>query len=146
MATSRPQRGIRKSQPQTPPSTPSSTLSVSSCGGDTARTGAQGDAGGQFLLASLGPYQKQVGDVGAGDEQHHSDAAHEHPENLAQIAHDVVLQRPHRGLDSGLLEEFYAEAGRRREFAVDDGNHARDIGIRLRQRHSRLEPGNGRGS
>ena len=89
-----------------PPSTPRNTLSVSSDAGDAARPGAQRHARGQFLLASFGPHQQKVGDVGAGDQQHHSDAPHQHPEHLAQVAHNVVLQRPYGGLYACLFEQL----------------------------------------
>ena len=38
--------------------------------------------------------EQEIRDVGACDEQHHPDRAHQHPQHIADIAHDVSLQRP----------------------------------------------------
>jgi len=48
----------------------------------------------QFLRAALGPDQQQIGDVGAGDQQEHSDRRHHHPEAPADVAHKIVGERP----------------------------------------------------
>ena len=50
-------------------------------------------ANGQFLLASLGTHQEQVGYIRASDQQHKADAAHQNPQELAHVAHHMLLQR-----------------------------------------------------
>ncbi len=65
--------------------------------GDLGRTSAQSSANGKLLLAPFGADQKQVGYVGARDEQHHADTCHQHPQHFAQVAHYVLFQRPQIG-------------------------------------------------
>ena len=89
------------------------------------RAGAESHADGQFLLATFGPDEQKVGDVGAGDQQDDCDAAHQYPEHRAQFTDNVVLEGPYGGLYACFREHFDAEAGRRREFAIDYGQHAR---------------------
>ena len=48
----------------------------------------------------------QIGDVGARDEQHHSDRRHQDPQHVADAADDFVLQRLHDRCDPPVLERL----------------------------------------
>src|SRR5262252_10419787 len=96
---------------------------------------------GDFLLPPFGPHQEKIGNVGAGNEQHHTDAAHEHPEDFSETADDVLFQRPAAGLEVGLFKQFRTESGRRLEFDQFKREHAADISICLLQAHAGLQAG-----
>ena len=119
---------------------PRVTLSRSSSRA-TAPAGAQGGPYREFLLAPFGPYEQQVGDVRTGDEQHQADGRHQDPENLAHIADDIVLERPDARSEVRFLEHLHADAGSGRELLHEQRQHARDVGVGLRERHPGLKPG-----
>ena len=83
----------------------------------------------QFLLASFRTHQEQVGHVPAGDEQHDTDGRHENPEDLADVADDVIGERAHVRLQ---LQP--------REHRREQRDHPRHIGVGLGQRDVRLQP------
>ena len=62
----------------TPPAIDSTTLSVSSWRMMPAAAGADRGADGDLALAAGGAHEQQVGDVGAGDQQHEADRADQH--------------------------------------------------------------------
>ena len=66
---------------------------------DAAASGAQCRANGEFELASFGANQQQIGNVDAGDQQHQSNRAHDHPKNTAHVANDFLLQGMKVGCD-----------------------------------------------
>jgi hypothetical protein len=78
--------------------------------------------------------EQQVGDVGARDEQHERDGAHERQEddtNLAAV--DTLVVRLHDGADVLVRIRIFRRQSRR------DGV---DLGLRLLLRHARREPRN----
>ena len=94
----------------------------------------------QLLLPSLGAHQEQVGDVGARDQQHDADRAEQDPEHLADVADDVLRQRPDVRPDPRLLEHLPGEPGRQREALDDHRQHPRDVGVGLLDGDARLQP------
>jgi hypothetical protein len=86
---------------------------------------------GQLLLAALDTHEQQVRDVRAGDEQHEHDRAHEDPRDVADVAHEVLLERPQAGSEARLLEHLLVEAGRGREPLERDRQEARHVRVRL---------------
>ncbi len=77
---------------------------------DSARARAERGMNRQFLLPRFGAHQEQVGDVGAGDEQHEADRAEEHPEHAPDVADDVSRERPNVGPDLHVVEHLAREA------------------------------------
>ena len=75
---------------------------------DARRHGAERRAHGELLPPRIGPHEHEVRDVGARDEQHGADRAHEHPERARDAADEVVLQRPHDGRDPPVLRSLRA--------------------------------------
>ena len=57
------------------------------------RDAAERRADGDLALAAGGAHQQQVGDVGAGDEQHEADGAGEHEQRLADVADQHLADR-----------------------------------------------------
>ena len=66
--------------------------------GDMCRHGAERGAHGELRPPRIGPHEHEVRDVGARDQQHRADRAHEHPERAGDTADHVVLERPHDGV------------------------------------------------
>ena len=62
--------------------------------GDAQRRSTERRADGQFLLASLGTNQEQVGYIRSRDQQNKANAAHQNPQELAHVAHHMLLQSP----------------------------------------------------
>jgi hypothetical protein len=108
---------------------------------DPAPVRPQGHAHGQLLLAALHAHEQQVRDVRAGDEQHEDDRAHEDPEDAADVAHEVLLERPQAGSEARLLEHLLVEAARGREPLERHRQQARHVRVGLREGGARLEPG-----
>src|SRR3984893_1334132 len=99
--------------------------------GDARARSAEGGADGEFLATAFDSDEKQVGDVGTGDEQNHSDGTHENPECVADVTDDVFLQRAEIGADVGVFENFGIETIGGGEAAGNDGKHASDVGAGL---------------
>ena len=78
------------------------------------------------------PREQQVGDVGAGDQQHEADRAHQRPEDQRNLrAGDAVVVENEIGLD------VLVGVGKIvRELVFDD----LQLGARLRQRHTGFQP------
>jgi hypothetical protein len=60
---------------------------------DAAAARAEGDADGDLAPARGGAREQQVGDVGAGDEQHAADGSEEDVDRRAHVADDLVAER-----------------------------------------------------
>ena len=75
-----PPRDERRSA--TPPTNERSTLSVSELPDEAAAPGADGESHGDLAPAAGRAHEKQIGDVGAGDEQHEPDGAEQHEQRL----------------------------------------------------------------
>jgi hypothetical protein len=95
---------------------------------DASRSRADRRADRQLLLARIGAHEQQVRDVRAGDEQHHADRAHQHPEDAPDIADEILLQRTQRRTKMRVVEHLDAESGERGEGLDGDGNEPRHVG------------------
>ena len=104
---------------------------------DVPAPGAQRRANRELLLASFRSHQQEIGDVGAGDQQHDADGAHQHPQHLTHIAHHILLHRPKRrrearGLQNGTVGSVLRDP---------DRQHPANISAGLRERDAWLQPG-----
>jgi hypothetical protein len=106
---------------------------------DPSASGAERHAHGELLLPPLHAHQQEVRHVRAGDEQHEADRAHQHPEHVADVAHEVLLEGPQAGGDVRVLEQLLAVPGRGGEALEGDGKQPRHVRVRLGDRRSRLE-------
>ncbi len=98
----------------------------------TPSAGPERRAHGNLALTSAGASEQQVGDVGAGDEEHdaYRGEQHHHPRSDART-HEVIVKRP----DTKLVEPAPARVG--------GGNRVGDAGqlrLRLREGDSRFQP------
>ena len=93
--------------------------------------GAEGGADGDFFLASGGAGEQEVGDVGAGDEQHEADRAEQHEHGAADIAYDHFLDADDGHAEGAVPLAFDAHA-------TGDGV---DFGLGLLDRDAGLEAG-----
>ena len=67
---------------------------------DPPAAGAERDADGNLARAPRRPREQQVGDVGAGNQQHEADRAHQRPEDQRNLrAGDAVVEEHEIGLD-----------------------------------------------
>ena len=73
-----------------------------------AGTGAERGAHGELLPPRVGPHEHEIRDVGARDEKHGADRAHEHPQRARHAADQVVLQRPNDRGDSPVRDRSRA--------------------------------------
>ena len=64
-----------------------------------------------------------------------------HPEHPADIANDVLRQRPQVGGEPRLLKHLLGEARRHRKAFHHERDHPRHVGVGLRDGHAWLEPG-----
>src|ERR1700687_1582336 len=108
---------------------------------DAAAARAQGGAHGQFLAAAFDADEQQISDIGTGDKEDHADRTHEDPEDAADVADDVVLERTDVGANLRVLEELDAEARRGRKGPHNDGKHASNIGVDLLEGDAGPKPG-----
>ncbi len=108
--------------------------------GDPPGSGAQRGANRQLLLPRFGPDEEQVGDVGAGNEEHQPNRAHQHPQDGAHVADEVVLERADARRDARLLEHLDAAARERREAGERHRHQPRGVGGRLGDRGAWFEP------
>ena len=107
--------------------------------GDASATGAERRAHRQLLLTSFGAHQQQVRHIRAGDQQHHADRAHQHPQHRSDVADQIVLQQAESRLQLRVIEHLGAEAGECGKAAEADGNQTRDLGGRLIERRARFQ-------
>ncbi len=94
------------------------------------------------MVAPFGTHQHQVRDVGAGNQQHHSNASHQHPKQLAHVADYILGERPNLRPYPRLLEEIDTESRRCGKTAEHDGPHPRHIRVCRLHRDPRPQPGN----
>ena len=80
-------------------------------------------------MARFRAHQEQIGDVGAGDEQHDADGGQENPQDLADVADHVVGERAHVRL------QLQPREGRRQE-----RNQTAQLCVCLGKRDTRLQP------
>src|SRR5215471_5555213 len=79
---------------------------------ESCPAGSDSRSNSNFIRARRRPRQQQVGDVGAGYEQHHPDHAQQYKKHQAGIAYDRILQRQYSSAPSViairilLLERF----------------------------------------
>ena len=106
----------------------------------TLPVGAERRAQRELLLAGVGADEKQVGDVGAGDEENQAHGAEEDPENVSDVAHDVLLEGHDVGIETGLLQHLERQPPG--ILLRGDGDHPGHVGVGLVDPDSRFEPGN----
>ena len=96
-----------------PPTTASTRLSVSTCRTIAPPARAERGAQGELRAPRGAPHQQQVGDVGAGDEQHQPDRAEQDQQRRPGVLHDVVVQRhrPDPEVRGRVLLELLPELG-----------------------------------
>ena len=92
-------------------------------------------ANGELALASGRAHQQQVGDVGAGDQQHEAHRAHHHQQRRTHIADNGVAQRLNR--------KSVLRAKRIRVAAAELIGCELHLRVGLGQRHAGLEPPGG---
>src|SRR5260370_42105805 len=108
---------------------------------DTRTARSQGSTNSEFLTAAFDADEQQIGNIGAGDQKDHADGTHEDPEDAADVADDVALERTDVGADVSVFKELGTTAGRRAERAQSHWKHASNVGIDLLDSDAWLEPG-----
>src|SRR5215475_3439290 len=109
--------------------------------GDPSAAGAERRANREFMRAAFGSNQKQIRDVGAGDQQHGADRRHHDPEAFADIADQIVPQQPDIGAEARILEHLFADFSGRGDAVELDVDHPPEIGVRLIDRNPGTQPG-----
>ena len=127
-----PQRA--RSNPKAPPARASSTLSVRQLPDHAALARAHGGANGHLSAARRGAGQQQIGDVGAGDQEHKADRAQQHQESGPHVPHDFLRQRPHVDAVLGIRLGIGLRELR---------GHAVHVGLRLLSGHPGLQASHG---
>ena len=134
----------------TPPTTASSTLSVSNWRTSDARSAPSADSNRDFLHARRRAREQQIRDVRARDQQHEPDSAEQHEQRRSNLAgrHLVIvrsLQRPIvGGYEFGFFDAMLSANVFISAFAAVDGNRRSLIarsnsGIRCAAELSRLQ-------
>ena len=98
---------------------------------DPAAAGAEGGAERDLLLPNGSAGEEQVGDVGAGDQQHAADGAEENVEAARDVADQVFAQR------RGAGTEFRVRV---RILAGERGGDRPQFGVGLRDRGAGFQP------
>ena len=98
---------------------------------DAAPAGAERRPHGEFLVASFGAGQQQVGHIGTGDEEHETDCREQHPQHLADAADHGLCELHHCGRQAGTGEELPVEAWRRGPSIQPDGHEACQVCVGL---------------
>ncbi len=108
---------------------------------DSVGSGAERGAHRELLSPCVGPYEHEVRDVGARDEQHGADRAHEHPQRARDAADQVVLQRTNGRRDPPVpVRLFRVSAARHQRPSVEPNRqHPRDVRSCLVPCHSGFE-------
>ncbi len=102
---------------------------------DAGAAGTHGGADGEFALAAGGAHEQEIGDVGAGDEQHEADRAEKDQQRLARAGNDGVAQRLH-------AEAVFGSHVVRVAAAVLVGGQF-ELGIGLGKGHAGFQPAGG---
>ncbi len=114
----------------------SSVPSMTNWRSRVARRGAERGAHRELAVAGLGPCQQQVGEVGAGDEQHEADRRLQHPDRARGAADDLGLHRFHLQRVVLRVEGVHLDAG-----ALAPLRQQRlQLGVGGRRRDARLQP------
>ena len=98
---------------------------------DSTPAGAKRGANSDFFRARSGSREKQVGDIGAGDQQHETDGTQEDQQRGSDVSHNFFLHRHETDGPAFILRRKFA----RQPFA--DRVH---FGLSLRDRNSGLQP------
>ena len=93
-------------------------------------------------MPAFGANQQKVSDIRARDQQYDTDAAHQHPEQFADVPDHVLTKGPDPGAKARRLKQVHAEARRRWKAAPDGWNQAQDVGIGLCQSDTGPQPRN----
>jgi hypothetical protein len=94
----------------------------------------------KLVLSHRGPDQEQVRDVGASDHEHDADRDHDDPQQVTDLADDVLLQRAHGRRDAPDIRVDARVAARgRRPRLLPERDHARDVGVRVCDGHPGLQ-------
>src|SRR5690348_1043522 len=107
---------------------------------DAAAACAQRGANGKFLAAAFGAHKHKISDVGAGDEQNHTDTAHEHPKEASDVADDFTFERNNLRGEAGFEENIERISGLGWKTAQSDGNQTCSVGGGLRDSRVWIEP------
>ena len=110
--------------------------------GDVGAPGAESGANGQFLAAAFNAHQQQIGDVGAGNQQHHHNRSHQDPEDISYIANHILFEGVKVCVDLDLFKDRGTEPLGRRKAVNCDGQQAIQIRVGLFQGHAGFELGN----
>ena len=105
---------------------PSAARIASSCCRDSARTSSR--------LATLAQAISSTTPI----------VAHQDPEHVPDVADEVVLEGHDVRREARLFEHLDVAARERRELRQRDRDQPRHLGVRLRDRRARLQPGDGR--
>ena len=140
-ATSTRSAAKARANPITPPVTPRTALSNRQPHRDVGASGAESRTNGQFLSAAFNPHQQQIGDVGAGNQQHHHNRSHEDPENISYIANYISFEGVKVCVDLDLFKDRCTESIGRWETVDGDRQQAIHIRVGLLQGHAGFEPG-----
>ena len=81
-------------------------------------------------MTAFGSDQQEIGHVGAGNQEHHPDAAHQNPKQFAHVADHILAERPNIGPHPRLLEEVQTESRGGGKTVEHDGPHPRHVGVR----------------
>ena len=109
---------------------------------DSSPPGAQRRANRQLLLPRFHSHQQQVRHIRAGDQQHQAQRAHHHPQHVADVADHLLLQRTQQRRNLPAVIPVRIAARPVRPGLHPDRQHARQVRVGLRDRHSRLQPRN----
>jgi hypothetical protein len=104
---------------------------------DASAVGAQRGANGELTPSSRGARQQQIGDVGAGDDQHEPDRAHQQQQRGSNVPHHVVFHGDELGPSPRI---------RLRVLAGQDATDGRDLRLRRFDGDARLEAADDRDS
>ena len=120
-----------RASPATPPSALKTRLSARSWPISRSPAGSERRPHGELALPRGAGGQQQVGQVGAGDEQHDADGRSEHQQAAPRASHHRLEQRrhPHR---------LAVVAGR--ELLLQPGGDGGEVGARLVERRRRRQP------
>ena len=120
-------------------SRPSSRLSSSSAADDSARSRAERRAHRQLLLPPLRPHQQQIRHVGAGDQQHDADGRPSPSRGRCPRCRRPRACRDEEPARSASFVDARVDARGGRPGVHPDRHHPRDVGVRLGERHARLQ-------
>ncbi len=112
---------------------------------DPSAPGAERVTDGEFTLTGVGPHERQVRDVGAGDKQQQRRGAGNRPERPGDSARDVRPQRHQHGRWPRLIHDLPRRhtGDEQRHDIWRPREHRREIALRVGDRHARLQANDG---